>query len=272
MAVQNSDLVVKSNKLVEAGYRLDLIEQRIILAAIVEARETQQGLGDGHITLEAKKFAEVFGMSGGAVYDQLKEAMNTLFTRFVVIRDIHPESGKERVSKVRWISSASYIDGAGTVQLRFTPEMVPYITRLESEFTSYRLEKIGHMTSAHAIRLYELLIQYLSVGSREMELAWLKDALELGGEYPRLFDLKRWVVDVALKQINKHSDITASYTQRKTGRAVTHLVFDIKAKAEAAAKPARKKRVPMDRDYIEKNALPGESYEQAERRLRAKKT
>jgi plasmid replication initiation protein len=195
-------IVVKSNKLIEASYRLDLVEQRIILAAIVEARETQKGLGEGFITLEAKRFAQTFGMEGGGVYGQLKEAMSTLFNRFIVVRDIHPESGKERVTQMRWISSASYIDGAGAIQIRFAPDMVPYISRLETEFTSYRLEKIGHMTSAHAVRLYELVVQYLNIGKREFEVTWLKNALGIPGEYKAIKDFKKWVVDVVLSRIS----------------------------------------------------------------------
>lgn len=267
--MQKQTIVVKSNKLIEASYRLDLIEQRIILAAIVEARETQQGLGEGFITLEAKKFAQTFGMEGNGVYGQLKDAMDTLFNRFIVVRDIHPESGHERVSKVRWISSASYIDGAGAVQIRFAQDMVPYISRLETEFTSYRLEKIGHMTSAHAVRLYELLVQYLSIGRRELEIVWLKEALGIAGEYKAIKDFKKRVLDVAIAQINEHSDIAASYSQRKTGRAVTHLIFEIRRKPQPKGENSSKalKRDAIDRTYVERHAHPGESYDEAYRRL-----
>ncbi len=262
MAEKKVELVVKANKLLEAGYRLDLVEQRLILAAIVEARESGQGLGDGFIAIEAKRFGAMFGMEEGNVYGQLKDAIKTLFNRFVTIRDIDHDSGKERVSLVRWISTASYIDGVGVVKLRFATDMVPYITRLESEFTSYRLEKIGSLSSAHAVRLYELLVQHLSIGSRDIELAWLKETLQLGNDYPRLFDLKKRVLDVAVSQINDHTDITVSYTQRKTGRTVTHLIFTIKTKAEPKAKKPK-----IDKAYVEKHARPGESYDQAFRRL-----
>ena len=265
--VDKTDLVVKSNKLVEASYRLDLIEQRIILAAIVAAREEEKGLGDGYVTLDAKRFQTTFGMDGANVYRQLKEAMDTLFNRYVIIRDVHPESGHERVTKVRWISAASYIDGAGAIQIRFSQDMVPFITRLEGAFTQFRLEKIGNMSSAHAVRLYELLVQYLSLGEREVEIAWLKQTLELDSDYPRLFDFKKWVLDVAVAQINEHSDIRVSYTQRKTGRAVTHLLFTIKS-TDTPVKPAAKgKRPTVDRAYVDKHAKPGESYDVAYRRL-----
>ena len=268
MSSPKQTIVVKSNKLVEASYRLDLIEQRVILYAIVEARETQKGLTDGFVTIEAKRFASMFGMEGGAVYDQLKEAMKTLFNRFIVARDIHPESGKERVSMIRWISTASYIDGAGAVQLRFATDMLPYITRLETEFTSYRLEKIGRMTSVHAVRMYELLVQYLGIGKREIEIVWLKETLGIADEYPRMDNFKRRVLEPALAQINEHSDIRVSYTQRKTGRTVSHLIFAIKPEPKSDQVKRKKGHKLTDAEIEEQGlALPGESWEAARARL-----
>ena len=268
MTASKQTIVVKSNKLVEASYRLDLIEQRVILYAIVEARETQKGLTDGFVTIEAKRFASMFGMEGGAVYDQLKEAMKTLFNRFIVARDIHPESGKERVSMIRWISTASYIDGAGAVQLRFATDMLPYITRLETEFTSYRLEKIGRMTSVHAVRMYELLVQYLSIGKREFGISQLKETLGMEGRYKAIKDFKKDVLDMAVSQINEHSDIRVSYTQRKTGRTVSHLIFAIKPEPKSDQVKRKKGHKLTDAEIEEQGlALPGESWEAARARL-----
>ena len=39
-----SDLIVKDNALMNASYNLDLVEQRLILLAILEARESGKGI------------------------------------------------------------------------------------------------------------------------------------------------------------------------------------------------------------------------------------
>ena len=39
-----SELIVKDNALMNASYNLDLVEQRLILLAIVEARESGKGI------------------------------------------------------------------------------------------------------------------------------------------------------------------------------------------------------------------------------------
>lgn len=264
------ELVVKSNRLVEASYRLTLVEQQIILFAICRAREEQKGLtADSFVSIAAQDFAEMFGTNADRVYVQLKEAMDTLYKREVRIYDTHPESGKPRVIKTRWVSTASYIDAEGMIQIIFAPLMIPYITRLESEFTPYRLERIGNLSSVHAVRMYELLLQFLSIGKREFELPKLRETLGMDGEYSSIKDFKKWVIDSSVKQINTHTDITTSYTQRKTGRNVTHLNFKIQAKEAPLSAPV--KRPSLTRTYVEKQARAGESWEAARERLRAER-
>ncbi|WP_218821841.1 RepB family plasmid replication initiator protein, partial [Staphylococcus aureus] len=57
----------------------------------------------------------------------------------------------------------SYVEGAGVLKLRFSPEIVPLITRLEQNFTSYELEQVKSL-NVYATRLYELLVCWRSTG------------------------------------------------------------------------------------------------------------
>lgn len=236
MAKKN-DLVVKSNRLVEASYRLGLNEQRIILYAICRCREEQKGLfPDLPVTITADAFMKQFpSVDKSNVYGQLKEAMNALYNRSVTIHDTDPTTKKARVRETRWISEKAYIDGAGHVQIVFTPEVIKYITRLEVEFTSYQLEKVGHMTSAHAVRIYELLTQHRDIGTRTLNLAWLRDVLQIEpGEYKLTANFINRIIEPSVDQINKHSDITVGYKPKKTGRAITDFVFKIRDKERKA--------------------------------------
>lgn len=238
--MKSEELVVKSNRLVEASYRLGLNEQRIILYAICRCRDEQKGLfPDLPVTITAESFVRQFpSVEKGSVYGQLKESMNALYSRSVTIHDIDPATNKARVKETRWISEKAYIDGAGHIQIVFTPEVIKYITRLEAEFTSYQLEKVGHMTSAYAVRIYELLVQHREVGHRTLNLKWLRETLQIDpDQYKLTADFKKWVIEIAVDQINKHSDLTVSYKPIKTGRAITDFAFKIKAKN---AKPKRK--------------------------------
>jgi hypothetical protein len=243
-----NELVVKSNRLIEASYRLSLIEQRVVLLAIAEARRTGEGLSaEDFLTLTAPSYAEMYEVPLSKAYQQIREAALTLYERGFVLYDIHPETGMPRVIKARWVSAVSYIDGAGAIQLRFSAEIVPYISHLEARFTRYKLERVAKMSSPYAIRLYELLMQWGSVGRREVEIEWLKKTLMVPeDEYPRLFDFKKRIIDVAVSQINEHSDMTAGYEQRKTGRNVTHFTFIFDLKAVEPGQPEQAGEAPQD--------------------------
>jgi hypothetical protein len=231
MSTKN-ELVVKSNRLIEASYRLDLAEQRLVLLAIVRARETGKGLNAvDFVPITAKDYAERFEVDEKNAYRQLKEAEDSLFYREFTLYDTDPETGNRRTIKGRWISAATYIDGSGTIQLQFSGVILPYITNLEKKFTRYELEKVAKMSSPYAIRLYELLMQWSSRGSRDVELGWLRQTLMVPeDEYPRLFDFKKRVIDISVSQINEFSDLTVRYEQRKTGRNVTHFTFTFEPK------------------------------------------
>jgi plasmid replication initiation protein len=221
-------LVVKSNRLIEASYRLTEVEHQIVLYSICRSREEGIGLSSKHpLTIRAADFAKQFNTNLTKVYSQLRAAMDTLYDRTLAVRDEDPKTGKPRVIETRWISDKAYIDGAGQIQITFAPKVIPFISQLEGNFTRYRLEQIGRMSSVHAVRIYELLLQYLKFGKREISITWLKDTLQLEGQYSAIKDLKKYVVDVGVEQINEYSDLKVSYTNIKTGKAVTGFLFVI---------------------------------------------
>ena len=217
-----NELVVKSNRLIEASYRLSLAEQRIILMAITEVRKSRKDFNaEDFIEVRAVDFANLFDTDVKNTYIQLQDAAKSLFSRYVVFKEIDQITGKQSVLEARWVSAVQYIAGAGLIRIQFSGVVVPLVTRLETNFTSYAISSVSKMTSTYAIRLYELLLQWGSMGHREVEIDWLKSALQVASDYSRLSNFKQWVIDVAVSQINDYSDLTVSYDQRKSGRTVT---------------------------------------------------
>ena len=56
----------------------------------------------------------------------------------------------------------------------------------------------------------------------------------LAHEYSRMSDFKKDVLDLAVKQINEHTDITVKYDQHKRGRNITglHLRLSINSRSK----------------------------------------
>ncbi len=223
-------MVCKANKVVEAGYKLTLNEQRVILACIAQVNSTEELLKTDEFELSAKDFAKLFGISEDRSYSELQEVAKNLYQRSLTIYNPDPTRPKLKKLETRWISSIGYMPEEGKITLCFAQKILPYLSELKGQFTRYNLEHIGKMTSIYAIRLYELLAQWQSIGKREIEVDWLKKQFEIEDQYSAMCDFKKRVLDPAVKDINTHSNYQVSWTQRKTGRKVTHLTFEFSEK------------------------------------------
>jgi plasmid replication initiation protein len=74
-------LVVKDNALIDASFNLSLVEQRLMLIAIVEAREIQDLTPDTPIEIKASSYREQYNTDSSEAYKQLAEATKQLFNR-----------------------------------------------------------------------------------------------------------------------------------------------------------------------------------------------
>ena len=256
--------VVKSNKVIEAGYRLSLNEQRLVLACIAQIKKGQSLGVEDKFTISASEFADMFDIPLDGSYTELQRVSERLYERSVTIDSPDPDNPKITFTRTRWITSISYIPRDGHLVLQFAPQMIPYISLLEAEFTRYSLASVAEMNSIYGIRFYELMMQWGSFGERSLEIDELKTMLGLEGRYKAIKDFKLRVIDPALKDINQYSDLTASYDQRKCGRRVSHIIFRFHPKGYDKKVPAK-----ITKKFIEQHARPGESYKQVELRLKA---
>ena len=275
--------IYKANALIEASYRLSIYEQRVVLACISKVRRDEPLTDQKLYRVSAQEIAEMSGTQIGTAYQNLKAASERLFERRVSLHASPNGDGKTKVRLTRWVQTIEYDEGGGAVSLRFGTDMVPYLSQLTEQFTRYALADIAKMTSAHAVRLYELLAQWRGAGEREVSIEWLRDAFQLEDRYPNIRDFKRWVIEPAIKQVNEHSPLWCKWGQRKTGRRVSHLVFTFGEKAKATPPKAYKIKsrgtagsspksttgalYGIPRAVIENKARPGENYEDAALRL-----
>ncbi|HCB7983535.1 TPA: replication initiation protein [Escherichia coli] len=70
-------------------------------------------------------------------------------------------------------------------------------------------------------------------------------------EYKRMYDFKKYVLDIALKQVNEHTDIIVKVEQHKTGRSITGFSFSFKQK-KSATHSVESKRDPNTLDLFSK--------------------
>lgn len=266
-----ADLVVKDNRLIEASYSLGVVEQRLMLLAIVGARETGEGITpETLLTVRAEDYAKHFGVERQTAYQALQEAVETLFNRRATVDVYDKRRDKMRPMVVRWVTAMQYEEQQACVTLRFGIEVVPLITRLEQNFTSYELQQIAGLKSAYSIRLYELLMQWKAAAKTPIfEFQQFRKQLGLlPEEYTLMSNFKLRVLDLAVEQINEHTDITVSYEQHKTGRTITGFSFSFKPKK--AEKPAKAKKSEQPKDKQKQNLSWGTSENHLFKQLHTK--
>lgn len=226
-------MVVKDNSMIGASYSLGVAEQRLIFLAIIEAREQDTLIkAGGLLRISALSYAKQFNVEKHTAYEAMKRGVDGLYEAEFNYSYADKETGKLFNARSRFVQKIAYADELGCVELIFAEDVVPLITRLEERYTEYELKQVSGLQSEYAIRLYELLIQWRSVGKvPAMTLEEFRSKVGvLDGHYQNLSDLKKRVLKLALKQINEHTDIIADYTQHKTGKSVTGLSFHFKEK------------------------------------------
>ena len=231
-----SNEVVKTNRLNTALQNLSLIEVRLMQLAIVDARETQTGItADKRLRIKAERYVDAFNVDINTAYDVLLSAESTLFERrFSFI------SERGNPVKSRWISQVEYLKGEGAIEITLTPEVVKEITRIDGRitpFTKYLIEQTADLNSVYSVRLYELLAQHrTNKHNPKFELEIFRGQLGLGvNNYKRLCDFKRRVLDHAVNEINKKTDLQVSYKPIKAGRTVIGYEFTVREKPKAKA-------------------------------------
>lgn len=231
MPFENS-MVVHSNEITRAAYRLSAVESRILLTAISKIPHNDKPSDDALYWCSVHDLVDL-GSELKNAYKQIKESADTLYERSIVM----PLKGSGS-TKFRWVQQVVYEPENARVGLRFSKPLLPFIVEVKEAFTKYRLLDIRGLTSEYAIRLYAMCAQYADTRWMTMSIKELRNCLELNDKYSGLSMFKAKVLDVALKQINEsdHSAFKVRYKLEKTGRAYTDIKFTITPKSKKEKK------------------------------------
>ena len=218
-----NELVVKSNQVIEASYRLSVVEQRVVLSAIAKIPKMCE-VSDDEIYTVSIQDLQALGVHEKTAYRDLKEAVNRLYERSIslVIDD--------KLIKMRWVQRIEFTENQSIVALRFSKDILPFISNVKANFTQYMLSEVSKMQGAYSVRIYELLTQYKSVGERSIAIDDLRVMLDLGARYKTTGNLIAWVIDPSIEEINEQTDLKVTAKPQKAGRKFTHIKFTIKQK------------------------------------------
>jgi plasmid replication initiation protein len=219
--VNRDNFVTKSNKLIEANYKLGVIEQKIILCLASNIQPTDSDFKT--YTLPIKEFTRLLGLKGSPKYKDLRDITKELMQKVFEVRI------NKKVIQVAWLSFVAYNESEGTIDIRFDPFLRPYLLELKREFTSYKLENVVKLKSTYAIRIYELLKQYEKIQERTFLLKDLRKLLGAEDIYPAYGNFKQRVLMPAQKELKAKTDISFKLEEIKNGRRVIKIKFIIES-------------------------------------------
>lgn len=253
---KNNVLVCKHNNLINASYKLNLGEQKLILAISSMVNPYDEDFKEYSMSVD--EFAELMNIDlkrNTSLYSRLKRKSSLLLSKRVTI---HENDGDLQTT---WFASIKYFDNKGKIGFCFAPRLKKYYLQL-NQYTKYKLSNISKLNSQYSIRIYELLKQYEKVKNREFSLNEFKLKIGLDDEqYTRFYDLKKYAILVAQKELKEKTDIEFEFEEIKTGRKVTALKFFIKENEKNKSKNSFKEienKIDEIRDKKEKNIVQNE--------------
>ncbi len=167
------------------------------------------------------EFCELIGVEQPkGSYTKLKRTLLDLKNKSFMLED------EKTIRTVDWISKAIIEKDSGIVKIKLDEDLKPYLIDLKNNFTRYELYYILNFKSQYSIRLYELMKSYEFKKSIEIEIDELQEKLQ--SNYARFVDFKRYVIEMALQEINRETDIEVDVEYIKESRSYKRIKFYIK--------------------------------------------
>ena len=240
------NFIVKSNALIEARYRLSLQESHVILWLLTQIQPDDEDFKEHK--LEITEFSKMAGTKADNQYHELRAVTKRLIQRAMEIYS-HEE---DKTIQVAWLSSAEYHHRKGYVSLEFSPKLKPYLLQLKKCFTKIDIVDTLKLKSIYAVRVFELLLQYISVGKREINIDDLRSYCGIEkNQYPLYGSLKAKVIDRAKFEINAKTEYKIDYKEKKKSRKVIGLEWNIEKKTHF--EKAQESKIFKIKDEIDSN-------------------
>jgi plasmid replication initiation protein len=202
-----SKLIRQDNIITKARYDFTACQLDILFSMMGQIHDEDST--NKVYTMYAKEIEDLTGRKWD--YSQFREATENMGSRMFEIKT-------EKDYTQFWLfQRVKYIVGQGRVEIKFSEDAINLLKQLKNNFTTYELQSALSMSSKYAKRIYQICSQWKDIGeSKRFEIKELKSNLGLIDnkgyeEYAPISMFKSRVLDIAIKQINEHTDLEISY-------------------------------------------------------------
>ena len=144
------------------------------------------------------------------------------------------ERNKKSYCMVGLFRECNYNEKNNTYSFMFEEKLEKHLIALSGNFTKYALEEILELKSKYSIRVYELLRKIHPIGCKKssheiINILKLREMLGCHNKktYMQYKYFKRYILDLAKKELKNNSDICFVFKPIKSGKSVTKIEFCI---------------------------------------------
>ena len=222
--------VYKNKKLNNANFgTYNLNDYQVFLQLIskigkIDANGTYSQIKDleREHTLTAKEFNQQFGVDLDSCYRVLKNAGKKLIKTSITLEK--PELFVTQ--EINVCAQVEYQYKEGAIKVRFTEEIMPYLSQVKEKFVLYNLKEIANFGSLYSTRLYELIQEFKDTGWLIKSVTQLREIFAVGKKFPLYADLKRKTFGHAVEEINSQYELKLRFKEIKEGRKVVAVRFE----------------------------------------------
>ncbi len=198
----------QDNALTVARYEMTEAEKNLLYMVVANVRPDDPETKMYQVSV--KEMAEVSN-SKELKFDAYRQAARKLLTR--VFETTLPNGN---FLQATFIASAEYKKGTGIIEIELSRKVRPFYVDLNKKFTKIQLAAAISLNSAYAKRLYELLCMFKNMPDKTFRrnlvdlknMLWIIDPKTGKDSYPKWTHFEKTVLNVAIKEINGHTDLT----------------------------------------------------------------
>ena len=201
----------QDNVLTVARYEMSETEKNILYMVVAQVKPGDSELKKYQVSVN--QMAEI-NNSTRLKMEAYRQATRKLMTR--VFETTLPNGDFLQAS---FITSALYKKGTDIIEIGLSTEVRPFYVDLNQRYTKIQLAAAISLNSAYAKRIYEVLCMFKNMKDKTFrrELNEFKTMLSIIDQktgkdsYPNWTIFKQKILDVAVREINGHTDITFTY-------------------------------------------------------------
>lgn len=248
VTIITNNSIKKSNELSMAKLNQGLtLNQMQLLAFAIYSTQT-----NGKTEFQKKEFQDKFGMAHYHTDDAFHDSDKLSSLRFST-----SDLEKKKFRFTPMFSDLSYNNG--TFKIEWNHKFLPHILELKEKFVVTDLTITSNFRSGFSWILYDYLKAHYGYWNKELSKEAMLNlfAVEDKKTYQKNTNrFKKTVLDVAIEEINKYTELEAWYTETKVGNKITGFILHWSTGKQVSAATEKQRRLFKEiSDEIQSNIL-----------------